>query len=148
MNEIQDEIIQFWAVGSSSASKRDHTKFFVENNIWEDAAGKKGDPVNKPILDMIKKGDYLLLQSSTKGKGANKTMAKLKAVGKVTGRIKDNYYTFFVAWDTKDPHQFPKEFNGIAYDKAVESMRVDEMLRFARKIVGFAPAPVPETQEL
>jgi hypothetical protein len=143
MNETQDEIAQFWAVGSSSASKRDHAKFFIENNIWEDGSGKKGDPINKPVLDMIKKGDYLLLQSTSKGKGTNKTIAKLKAVGKVTGRIKDNYYTFFVAWDTRDPGQFPKEFNGIAYDKAIESMKVDEMLRYARKILGLTFVSVP-----
>lgn len=140
MHDNQDEVAQFWVVGSS-AGKRDQTKFFVENNIWEDGSGKKGDPVNKPILDMIKKGDYLLLQTSVKAKGSDRQYAKLKAVGRVTGRIKDNYYTFFVAWETRDPESLPKEFNGIWYSNAIESVKVDEMLRYARKVLGFSFTP-------
>ena len=62
MSETQDDLTQFWAVGSSLTSKNDHAKFFIENNIWEDEAAKNGDPVNKEVLDTIKKGDYLLIR--------------------------------------------------------------------------------------
>ncbi len=142
MDEVQDDITNYWAVGSASTGARDHTKFFVENKIWEDASGKTGNPVNKPVLDMIKKGDYLLVQStSTKGTGTTRSVTKLKAVGKVVGRVKDNYYTFLVAWDTKDPSLFPKDFNGISYGKTIESMKVDEMLRYARKVIGISNVP-------
>jgi len=147
MSEIQDEHANYWAVGSASTGARDHTKFFIEKNIWEDASGKTGNPVNKPVLDMIKKGDYLLVQStSTKATGNTRSVTRLKAVGKVVGRVKDNYYTFLVAWDTRDPSLFPKDFNGIAYGKTIESMKVDEMLRYARKVLGISNIPA-ETKE-
>ncbi len=146
VNEIQGEHANFWAVGSSSSGTRDHTKFFVEKNIWEDASGKAGNPVNKPVLDMIKKGDYLLVQTtSTKGTGTTRSVTRLKAVGKVVGRVKDNYYTFLVAWDTRDPSLFPKDFNGISYGKTIESMKVDEMLRYARKVLGISNVSTPTT---
>ncbi len=136
MSDNQEDLTQFWAVGSSLTGKKDHTKFFIENNIWEDEAAKNGDPVNKEVLDTIKKGDYLLMKTSSKKEsGPGRTFTKLKAVGKVVGRVKDNYYTFFVAWDKRDIHTLPKEFNGIWYSKVVEPVKDDEMLRYARKII-------------
>lgn len=143
MTENQDELINFWAVGSGTG---DHTKFFLKNNIWEDGSGKGGNPINKPILDLIKKGDYLVMQSSSAKSTGARSVAKLKAVGKVIGRVKDNYYTFLVAWDSKDPHIYPKDFNGIWYNKTVEPMKADEMLRYARKIAGVkVPEAVPSS---
>jgi hypothetical protein len=134
--EIVEDHTNYWAVGSSSGTK-DFSKFFIDNKIWEDALAKGGNDVNKPLLDMIKKGDYLLMHTSTaaKGKSASRTKSKLKAIGKVMGRVKDNYYTFFVSWDVKDAGILPKEFNDIWYNKSIESMRVDEMLRYARKLI-------------
>lgn len=136
MSENQDESVNFWAVGAGTPEL---TKFFIKNNMWEDASARSGNPVNKPLLDQIKKGDYLLMQTSTgKGTANSRSLTKLKAVGKVIGRVKDNYYTFLVTWDTKDPHNFPKDFNGIWYSKTIEPTRADEMLRYAKKILGLS----------
>lgn len=136
MDEIQEDPTNFWAVGSTLTGTRDHAKFLIKNNLWEDGPGRNGNPVNKPVLDQIKKGDYLLMTSSSTKNGPDKrSVTKLKAVGKVLGRVKDNYYTFLVAWDKSDPANFPKEFNGIWYGKTIESVKVDEMLRYARKIL-------------
>ena len=137
MTETQEELTQFWAVGSTSVGNKDFTKFFIDNKLWEDGLAKSGNDINKPLLDQIKKGDYLLMHTSTakKGKEPSRTKSKLKAIGKVIGRVKDNYYTFFVSWDIKDPAILPKEFNDIWYNKSIESMKVDEMLRYARKLI-------------
>ena len=136
MDELQEEQTNFWAVGSTLTGSKDHSKFFIDKGIWEDGQGRSGNPINKPALDQIKKGDYLLMKSSSaKNTEPNKSITKLKAVGKVIGRIKDNYFTFRVAWELGEPHTFPKEFKGIWYDKTVEPMKADEMLRFARKII-------------
>ena len=134
MTEEQVDITNYWAVGAGTV---EHAKFLIKNNLWEDTMAKNGNPANKPILDQIKKGDYLLVQSSSaKNTGDHKTITKLKAVGKVIGRIKDNYYTFLVAWDIKDSFNFPKDFKGVWYSKSIEPMKVDEMLRYARKIIN------------
>lgn len=136
MDEIQNDPTNFWAVGSTLTGTRDHAKFFIKNRLWEDGPGRSGNPVNKPTLDLIKKGDYLLMTSSTTKSGANsRSVTKLKAIGKVIGRVKDNYYTFLVEWDNSDHADLPKEFNGIWYGKTIESVKVDEMLRYARKIL-------------
>ncbi len=138
MIEPQEDSVQFWAIGSTTVGNKDLEKFFIENKIWEDGLAKSGNDSNKPFLDKVKKGDYLLMHSSTakKGKESGRTKSKLKAIGKVIGKVKDNYYTFFVSWKMKDPALLPKEFNDTWYSKNIESMKPDEMLRYAKKITG------------
>jgi 5-methylcytosine-specific restriction protein B len=137
LEEIQSLREYFWAVGSSFGGTKDYTNFFLSKSIWEDGWGKSGDPVNKPTLDMIKKGDYLLMKSSsTKGTGHKVSFTKLKAVGKITGRVKHNYFTFLVDWNVINRDIFPKDFNGIWYSKTVEAMRNDEMLNFVKRLIS------------
>jgi 5-methylcytosine-specific restriction protein B len=124
--------IQFWAVGSSFDGTDDKTKDFITNNYWRDGWGLSNDDRNKEILVQIKKGDILVMKSSsTKGKGHLTSFTKVKAIGKIKGRV--NYYTFLVTWyDTKS---LPKDFDSIWYSKTVEKLREDVLLSYVKDFI-------------
>ncbi|MBP8114445.1 MAG: hypothetical protein KAY50_03750 [Chitinophagaceae bacterium] len=130
---FQSDKVEYWAAGSSFGGTRDQTETFIENGIWQDGWGKSGDDKNKQILSLIKKGDYLFMKSSaTHGVGHKISFTKLKAIGEVIGKIKDNYYTFRVKWYVNN---LPKNFDGIWYSNTIEPMRDDEMLKYGKSII-------------
>ena len=133
MSDIKASRI-FWAVGSSfNNSNDDKTKFFIENKIWFDGYAADDDDRNIKILDKIKKGDILLIKSSsTKGTNHKTTFTKLKAIGIVID--KKNQYTFHIDW--LNTNKLPIDFDNISYRKTIEEMRDDEMLRYAKEFIN------------
>ena len=120
MSDIKASRI-FWAVGSSfNNSNDDKTKYFIENKIWFDGYAADDDDRNIKILDKIKKGDILLIKSSsTKGINHKTTFTKLKAIGIVID--KKNQYTFHIDW--LNTNKLPIDFDNISYRKTIEEMR-------------------------
>ena len=133
MSDIEASRI-FWAVGSSfNNSNDDKTEYFIENKIWFDGYAADGDDRNIKILDKIKKGDILLIKSSsTKGTNHKTTFTKLKAIGIVID--KKNQYTFHIDW--LNTNKLPIDFDNISYRKTIEEMRDDEMLRYAKEFIN------------
>lgn len=133
MSDIKASRI-FWAVGSSfNNSNDDKTKYFIENKIWFDGYAADDDDRNIKILDKIKKGDILLIKSSsTKGKNHKTTFTKLKAIGIVID--KKNQYTFHIDW--LNTNKLPIDFDNISYRKTIEEMRDDEMLKYAKEFIN------------
>lgn len=133
MSDIEASRI-FWAVGSSfNNSNDDKTKYFIENKIWFDGYAADDDDRNIKILDKIKKGDILLIKSSsTKGANHKTTFTKLKAIGIVID--KKNQYTFHIDW--LNTNKLPIDFDNISYRKTIEEMRDDEMLRYAKEFIN------------
>ncbi len=133
MSDIEASRI-FWAVGSSfNNSNDDKTKYFIENKIWFDGYAADDDGRNIKILDKIKKGDILLIKSSsTKGINHKTTFTKLKAIGIVID--KKNQYTFHIDW--LNTNKLPIDFDNISYRKTIEEMRDDEMLRYAKEFIN------------
>lgn len=133
MSDIEASRI-FWAVGSSfNNSNDDKTKYFIENKIWFDGYAADDDDRNIKILDKIKKGDILLIKSSsTKGINHKTTFTKLKAIGIVID--KKNQYTFHIDW--LNTNKLPIDFDNISYRKTIEEMRDDEMLRYAKEFIN------------
>ena len=133
MSDIEASRI-FWAVGSSfNNSNDDKTKYFIENKIWFDGYAADDDDRNIKILDKIKKGDILLIKSSsTKGTNHKTTFTKLKAIGIVID--KKNQYTFHIDW--LNTNKLPIDFDNISYRKTIEEMRNDEMLRYAKEFIN------------
>ena len=133
MSDIEASRI-FWAVGSSfNNSNDDKTKYFIENKIWFDGYAADDDDRNIKILDKIKKGDILLIKSSsTKGTNHKTTFTKLKAIGIVID--KKNQYTFHIDW--LNTNNLPIDFDNISYRKTIEEMRDDEMLRYAKEFIN------------
>ncbi len=130
--ELEVDKISYWAVGVSLGKTSDHSKEFLKNKIWQDGWASMNDERNKDILSQIKKGDYLLMKSSSK-KGIGNTLAitKLKGIGRITGKA--NYYTFFVNW-LENP-ALPKNFENILYSNPVEMMREDWLLDYAKSFI-------------
>ena len=133
MSDIEASRI-FWAVGSSfNNSNDDKTKYFIENKIWFDGYAADDNDRNIKILDKIKKGDILLIKSSsTKGTNHKTTFTKLKAIGIVID--KKNQYTFHIDW--LNTNKLPIDFDNISYRKTIEEMRDDEMLRYAKEFIN------------
>ena len=133
MSDIKASRI-FWAVGSSfNNSNDDKTKYFIENKIWFDGYAADDDDRNIKILDKIKKGDILLIKSSsTKGINHKTTFTKLKAIGIVID--KKNQYTFHIDW--LNTNKLPIDFDNISYRKTIEEMRDDEMLKYAKEFIN------------
>ncbi len=133
MSDIEASRI-FWAVGSSfNNSNDDKTKYFIENKIWFDGYADDDDDRNIKILDKIKKGDILLIKSSsTKGINHKTTFTKLKAIGIVID--KKNQYTFHIDW--LNTNKLPIDFDNISYRKTIEEMRDDEMLEYAKEFIN------------
>jgi 5-methylcytosine-specific restriction protein B len=130
-----EEGVQFWAVGSSFGRTEDQTKDFIKNNYWRDGWGLVKDERNKETLMHVKKGDILIMKSSsTKGTDHKLSFTKVKAIGRITGKA--NYYTFLVKWFDTNP--FPKDFDSIWYSKTIEKMRADELLEFAKDFIKTA----------
>lgn len=134
----------FWAVGSSfNNSNDDKTKYFIENNIWFDGYAADDDDRNIKILDEIKKGDIILIKSSsTKGINHKTTFTKLKAIGIVIE--KKNQYTFHIDWF--DTNKLPIDFDNISYRKTIEKMRDDEMLRYVKEFINNNTKPTMNNQ--
>ena len=143
MSDIEASRI-FWAVGSSfNNSNDDKTKYFIENKIWFDGYAADDDDRNIKILDKIKKGDILLIKSSsTKGKNHKTTFTKLKAIGIVID--KKNQYTFHIDW--LNTNKLPIDFDNISYRKTIEEMRDDEMLRYAKEFINNNTKPTMNNQ--
>lgn len=134
----------FWAVGSSfNNSNDDKTNYFIENNIWFDGYASDNDYRNIKILDEIKKGDILLIKSSsTKGINHKTTFTKLKAIGTVIE--KKNQYTFHIDW--LNTNKLPIDFDNISYRKTIEKMRDDEMLEYAKEFINNYTNPAMNNQ--
>lgn len=145
--ETDDEVFdpplgKYWAVGIPGSS--DLSEEFLDSGIWYDGYGKVGDERNKNILDRVKVGDVILMKSSsTKGPGRTISFTKLKGIGIVTS--KEDYYLFNVDWIDSD--DLPKDFDGISYRKTIEPMRDDEMLKFAKSIIGEDPTSESDSEE-
>lgn len=139
MSDIEASRI-FWAVGSSfNNSNDDKTKYFIENKIWFDGYAADDDDRNIKILDKIKKGDILLIKSSsTKGTNHKTTFTKLKAIGIVID--KKNQYTFHINW--LNTNKLPIDFDNISYRKTIEEMRDDEMLKYAKEFINNNTKPI------
>jgi hypothetical protein len=144
--ETDDEVLdsplgKYWAVGIPGSSDYEE---FLDSGIWYDGYGKVGDERNKNILDRVKVGDVILIKSSsTKGPGRTISFTKLKGIGIVTS--KEDYYLFNVDWIDSD--DLPKDFDGISYRKTIEPMRDDEMLKFAKSIIGEDPTSESDSEE-
>ena len=131
----EEDGVQFWAVGSSFGGTEDQTKDFIKNSYWRDGWGLNNDDRNKETLLLVKKGDIIIMKSSsTKGTNHKLSFTKVKAIGRIKGKA--NYYTFLVKWF--DGMTFPKDFDGIWYSKTIEKLRPDELLQFAKSFVGTA----------
>ena len=134
----------FWAVGSSfNNSNDDKTNYFIENSIWFDGYASDDDDRNIKILNEIKKGDILLIKSSsTKGINHKTTFTKLKAIGIVIE--KKNQYTFHIDW--LNTNKLPIDFDNISYRKTIEKMRDDEMLKYAKEFINNYTKPAMNNQ--
>lgn len=119
--------MNYWAVGSSFGGNDDKTKEFIKNKNWFDGKFEHGDNVNQSYLEKIKKGDILVMKSSsTKGKGHKITFTKVKAIGIITKVLEVHKYQV----DWLDNNKLPLDFNGVSYRKIIEPLREDAIMDY------------------
>lgn len=123
----------FWAVGYSWQSAGDMSEKFFNEGVWIEGFMADGDNRYEKSVKAISVGDYLLLKSSaTKGEGHKVAFTRLMRIGRVLTKL--NASSFKVDW--LDYPELPKDFDNIGYRKTIEKMRFDNMLEFAKQLVG------------
>ena len=123
----------FWAVGYSWQSAGDMSEKFFNEGVWIEGFMEDGDTRYEKSVKAISVGDYLLLKSSaTKGEGHKIAFTRLMRIGRVLTKLSAS--SFKVDW--LDYPELPKDFDSIGYRKTIEKMRFDNMLEFAKQLVG------------
>jgi hypothetical protein len=137
MEIIKDFIMpaEYWAVGSywqknEQTQKNDQTEDFLKKDRWIDGFGKLNNPKNINKLNEVRIDDYFIMKSSSnRGQDRQIPFTRVKAIGKITGRI--DWFTFSVKW-RKVKHI---DFDNISYRSTIVRLRNDELLKFAKKFI-------------
>ena len=123
----------YWAVGYNWNSSGDMSQKFYEEGVWIEGFLSDGDKRYEKQVKAISVGDYLLMKSSaTKGAGHKVSFTRLSRIGRVLAKLND--YSFKVDW--LNYLELPKDFENTGYRKTIEKMRHDDMLEFAKQLVG------------